>query len=69
MNKARGISVIPEDVLALLERELTDLKHGTVSLTIKIHDGNQTQYVVNREISYIPGRPTSGAIKQHGAIT
>jgi hypothetical protein len=54
---------IDPDVIRALEAETENLTHGEVTLRIIIHDKN-ARYVLNREISFIPGKPTSGTNQQ-----
>jgi len=55
---------IPINAIDIFKQEATGLIHGTVTLTIHVKDGLLSRYVINREHSIVPGRPTTGAIKQ-----
>jgi hypothetical protein len=52
--------MIPEEIIAALEAELRGLAFGMVRLEIFMHD-KQPRYKITREISIVPGKPTSGA--------
>jgi len=43
-----------------LEKETTGIFHGTVSLTIHVKDGKLIRYTTVRELSVVPGKPTTG---------
>jgi hypothetical protein len=51
---------LPAEIIELIERETEGLTHGEVTLKIILHDGH-ARYVLNREVSVVPGKPTSGA--------
>jgi hypothetical protein len=52
--------IIPTEIITELERELDGLNFGSVSLVIQVHDG-KPRYVIGREQSIVPGKPSSGA--------
>jgi hypothetical protein len=52
--------MIPAEIIAELETELTGLSFGSVTLQIVLHDG-QARYKITREKSIVVGRATSGA--------
>jgi hypothetical protein len=51
---------IPNTAINVFKQEATGIMHGTVTLTIHVKDGLLSRYVINRERSIIPGRPTTG---------
>ena len=54
--------MIPENIIKILEAELSGLSHGTINLEIVLHD-NKAKYRVIKTISIVPNRPTSGCEK------
>jgi hypothetical protein len=44
-----------------LDDEIQSVTHGSVGLTITIHDGKFQRYTISKEKSVVPGRDTSGA--------
>jgi len=46
-------SNIPLAAINSLERELTGLAHGTVSLSVYVRDGRITRFTTNRECSTV----------------
>jgi hypothetical protein len=52
--------MIPDEIIETLERELRDLVFGAVKLEIIVHD-RRPRFVISRECSIIPGKPSSGA--------
>ena len=54
---------IPAEIIQAVEDELSGLSFGRVVLEITCHDGH-SKYRVIREVSFIPGKPTSGEAKQ-----
>jgi hypothetical protein len=62
----KGAGMIPQEIIAELEQEAEGLSHGFVRLEIIIHD-KQTRFIITREKSIVPGKPSSGA-KQGGAV-
>ena len=50
---------IPIEVLNEFDRAAEGLTFGRVSLEISFHDG-KARFKVTREISYVPGKPSSG---------
>jgi hypothetical protein len=51
---------VPPEAFNALEWEATGLKHGVATLTLHVRDGHLIRYTTNREISFIPGKPTTG---------
>ena len=51
--------MIPASVIKVLEAQLSDLSHGSVSLEIVVHD-NIAKYRVIKTVSIVPNRPSSG---------
>jgi hypothetical protein len=52
--------MIPVEIIETLEAELRGLTFGLVRLEIVLHDG-QPRFKICREISVVPGKPSSGA--------
>jgi hypothetical protein len=44
--------IIPGDIIRALEKELYGIRHGSVTLTVRIRDGHR-QFVVGRERSIV----------------
>jgi hypothetical protein len=57
--------MIPDEIIKTLETEILDLTFGVVKLEIILHDGH-ARYVVGKEQSIIPGKPSSGAERKGG---
>ena len=51
---------IPQAAVRALEDEAAGVMHGIVTLSLHVKDGNLTRYVVNRERSFVPGKPMTG---------
>jgi hypothetical protein len=52
---------LPNDIVKIVERKLDDITHGSVSLKILVHDNNY-RYLINEELSIVPGKPMSGSV-------
>jgi hypothetical protein len=52
--------LIPRDILKKLEREMLDISHGTVSLTIHLRD-HHPRFVIGREQSFMPEDTAQGS--------
>jgi hypothetical protein len=53
--------ILPPEIISLFEKESSGVTHGVITVAIHVRDGKLVRYVSTREISIIPGRPTSGA--------
>ncbi|MDR0476043.1 MAG: hypothetical protein LBH43_20550 [Treponema sp.] len=51
---------IPPAAVQALENEAAGLIHGTIMLTLHVKDGHLIRYVIGKEHSFIPGKPTTG---------
>jgi hypothetical protein len=51
---------IPSEVTAVLDAEMQGVYFGKVILEVSIHDG-KPKYRITKEISIVPGKPTSGS--------
>jgi hypothetical protein len=54
--------MIPDSIIAAINTELNGMNFGKVILEISVHD-KQPKFRIVKEISVIPGKPTSGAEK------
>ena len=55
---------IPAAAFKALECEVSGLMHGTATLVLHIKDGHISRFVINRERSFIPGKPTTGSVHE-----
>jgi excisionase family DNA binding protein len=53
-------SLIPRDILKRVEREMLDVSHGTVYLTIQLRD-HHPRFIIGREQSFLPEDASQGS--------
>ena len=56
--------MIPDEIISAVETELSELSFGRVCLEIIRHDSH-SKYRVIKEISFVPGKETSGSGGSH----
>jgi len=62
LTQTGNIGNIPPEAFQAFECEAAGVIHGTVTLTLHVKDGHLIRYTIDRELSFVPGKPTTGSM-------